>query len=135
MDISDEGVAAAERRMRERVARYPRAIGARYDRRRGRIVVRLDTGVELTFAPRLAQGLADGAPDQLARIEITPLGDGLHWPDLDADLFVPSLLEGTFGSKAWTARRAETSGAHRRSRRTSMTAQPEDKPRSTTRSA
>jgi hypothetical protein len=40
---------------------------------------------------------------QLSRIEITPSGLGLHFPELDADLYIPGLLGGVFGSKAWMA--------------------------------
>ena len=30
--------------------------------------------------------------------EIMPTGLGLHWPKLDADLCLPALLQGVFGS-------------------------------------
>jgi hypothetical protein len=30
-----------------------------------------------------------------------PHGLGLHWSQLDADLYVPALIEGTFGSRRW----------------------------------
>ncbi|WP_352509685.1 MULTISPECIES: DUF2442 domain-containing protein [unclassified Mesorhizobium] len=30
---------------------------------------------------------------------ISPTGLGLHWPQLDADVDVPALLQGVFGSK------------------------------------
>jgi hypothetical protein len=32
---------------------------------------------------------------------VTPGGEGLHFPVLDADFGVPGLLAGVFGSKAW----------------------------------
>jgi hypothetical protein len=85
------------------------AVSARYDRRRSRVVVTLNTGVELAFPTRLAEGLADASPDDLSDIEISPAGLGLHWPRLDADLYVPALLQGVFGSKSWMARQL---GAH-----------------------
>jgi hypothetical protein len=28
---------------------------------------------------------------------------GLHFPELDADLYVPALLDGLFGSRRWIA--------------------------------
>ncbi|MGU3495224.1 DUF2442 domain-containing protein [Xanthobacteraceae bacterium A53D] len=92
-----------------------RAVRARYDRRRGRVVIALDTGVELTFPAALAEGLADADADALAEIEITPTGLGLHWPKLDADLYVPALLEGVFGTKRWMAREMGASGGRVRS--------------------
>ncbi len=91
------------------------AIAARYDRRRARVVVSLKTGVEVTFPPQLAEGLADAAPDDLAKIEISPGGLGLHWPKLDADLYVPGLLTGAFGSKCWMAAQLGAAGGSARS--------------------
>jgi hypothetical protein len=37
------------------------------------------------------------------RIEITPSGLGIHFPKLDADLYLPALLEGFLGSRRWIA--------------------------------
>ena len=51
----------------------------------------------------MAEGLADAKPADLAIIEITPAGLGLHWPKLDADLYLPALLEGVCGSPRWMA--------------------------------
>jgi hypothetical protein len=43
------------------------------------------------------------SPEDLAEIEGTPSGDGLHWEKLDADFSVPALLAGVFGTAAWMA--------------------------------
>ncbi len=104
MDISDAEIERAEHRMRDRLAATPHAVSARYDRRISRIVVALSNGLGLAFPPHLAEGLADAKPVDLAVIEITPTGLGLHWPRLDADLYLPALLEGIFGSPRWMAR-------------------------------
>jgi hypothetical protein len=45
--------------------------------------------------------LEDATPRQLAEVEVTPSGYGLHWESLDVDLGVPELVAGLFGSKAW----------------------------------
>jgi hypothetical protein len=79
------------------------ALSARYDRRRSRVVVELSTGVEVTFPTALAEGLRDAAPGDLAEIEVSPTGLGLHWPRLDADLYVPAILQGVLGSGRWMA--------------------------------
>lgn len=89
------------------------AVGARYDRSRGRVVVRLNTGVEVHVPTRLAQGLAGAPAEALADIRITPGGIGLHWAQLDADLHVPSLLKGHLGSEAWEARQSGAAGPRR----------------------
>ena len=49
----------------------PKAACARYDRRAARVVVSLDTGLELAFPPRLAEGLGHARPDDLTDIEIS----------------------------------------------------------------
>ena len=103
MAITEHELKQAEKRMAA-VREAGHAVSARYDRRRSRGVVALNTGVELAFPTRLAEGLADASPDNLADIEISPAGLGLHWPRLDADLYVPALLQGVFGSKSWMAR-------------------------------
>jgi hypothetical protein len=89
----------------EMLVAFPHAVSARYDRRIGRIVVRLSTGLEIAFSPRDAQGLEKATWKQLQSIEIDPPKFGLHFPALDADLYLPALLEGFFGSKRWTAAR------------------------------
>jgi hypothetical protein len=116
MTITDEDRIAAEARMKAELKNQPKAVRARYDRRVSRIVVSLDNGLELAFPPRLAQGLEHATPAELSVIEISPLGDGLHWPALDADLYVPALLQGVFGSKSWMARHLGAAGGRARSR-------------------
>ncbi|HLF83887.1 MAG TPA: DUF2442 domain-containing protein [Blastocatellia bacterium] len=37
-------------------------------------------------------------------MQVTPSGAGLRWPNLDADLSLPNLLAGEFGSKSWMAK-------------------------------
>jgi Protein of unknown function (DUF2442) len=105
----------ATRRAAERREKEPVAVAARYDRRRGRIVVGLDTGIELAFPPHIAQGLEAAKPADLTDIEISPSGFGIHFPKLDAHLYLPSLMQGIFGSKAWMAAQLGASGGRARS--------------------
>ena len=92
----------------------PRALAVRYDEGRDRIVVELSTGAEIAFAPRDAQGLEAATPEALAEIAIDPPGFGLHFPKLDADLYLPTLLEGLLGAKAWAASRMAQAGGEAR---------------------
>ncbi len=115
MEISDAAIEQAERRMATRQAEAARAVAARYDRRVARVMVTLSNGLELAFPPQLAEGLAGAKPADLAVIEITPSGLGLHWPNLDADLYLPSLLQGIFGSPRWMAGLMGRSGGLARS--------------------
>jgi hypothetical protein len=113
MAITESDLERAEKRMAV-LRDSGHAVSARYDRRRSRLVVELSTGVELTFPTRLAEGLTGASPDSLADIEISPAGLGLHWPGLDADLYVPALLQGVFGSKSWMARQLGAEGGRSR---------------------
>lgn len=112
--ITDKEFKQAQKRMsKEREHGY--AIKARYDRRTKRIVVRLDSGLDLGFPPEKAEGLRDATPESLSEIQITPSGLGLHWPKLDADLYLPALMEGVFGSRTWMASRMGAAGGKARS--------------------
>jgi hypothetical protein len=91
----------ANQRASALLARTPKAIAARYDRRDGRIVIDLSSGISIALKPHDAQGLEHANAIQLAKIEISPSGLGLRFPALDADLYLPSLLEGFLGSKRW----------------------------------
>lgn len=86
-----------------RLRQTPCATNAHYERKRDRVVIGLNTGIEVAFRPRDAQGLERAKPDQLDTIEISPSGLGIHFPKLDADIYLPALLEGFLGSKRWIA--------------------------------
>ncbi len=106
----------ATNRAGRRKAGGPTALSARYDRDTDRVVVELSTGLDVAFPPRLAQGLRRAKPADLDTIEITPSGFGLHFPKLDADLYLPALLEGLFGSRRWMAARFGARGGRARSK-------------------
>ncbi|MGZ8362248.1 MAG: DUF2442 domain-containing protein [Caulobacteraceae bacterium] len=91
----------------------PRAVEAHYDARSGRIVVRLSTGLDIGFDPRSAQGLETAGVDDLREVEITPSGLGLHFPRADADIYLPALIDGHFGSKAWERRVSRVEASRR----------------------
>jgi len=109
MAVTEKGFAEAEARM-QALRQAGHAVAARYDRRTSRVVVRLNTGLELAFPPALAEDLAGAAPADLAEIQISPAGLGLHWPKLDADLYIPALLQGVFGSRRWMAAQLGAAG-------------------------
>ena len=79
----------------------PVAVAARY--RAGMILIELSSGVEVRFPVRLVEGLENGNPKDLSEIKIEARGLGLHWPRLDVDLYVPSLLRGVLGTRKWMA--------------------------------
>lgn len=112
----DEQFKRANQRAGELQASVPRALSARYDRRSGRIVIRLSSGLEVGFLPESAEGLGKASAAQLGKIEISPSGYGIHFPKLDADLYLPALLEGVYGSRRWMAARLGRLGGLSRSR-------------------
>lgn len=108
---SDRQIAAAEARGRDLLESEPHATAARYDVRSGRVVVELSNGATFAFPPRLAQDLDGASPAALAEVEIIGAGFGLHWPGLDADLALPAMLAGRFGTKAWMSELARRAGS------------------------
>jgi hypothetical protein len=79
----------------------PRALAARYDAATRRIVVDLTNGCTFIFPADRGQGLEGASDAELAQVDVLPGGEALHWEQLDADLGVPQLIAGIFGSKLW----------------------------------
>jgi len=113
--IAKEEFEAANLRAATVLAKTPTAVAARYDRRADRVVIDLSSHLTISFKPQDAQGLEQGKPAQLAAIEISPSGLGLHFPKLDADLYLPALLEGFLGSRRWMAAQLGKAGGQARS--------------------
>jgi len=110
MSITDAVVQAANHRATAKKTAFPAVVSVRYDRRVARIVIALASGLELAFSPKHAQGLENAHPADLLDAEITPSGLGVHVPRLDADLYLPALLEGFLGSKRWMAEIGKVGG-------------------------
>lgn len=81
--------------------REPRAKRACFNPVDNTIEIELKTGVRASFPVHLLQGLQGATSEQLAEVEVSPSGYGLHWESLDADLAVPALMAQFFGSRAW----------------------------------
>jgi hypothetical protein len=102
--LTDAQIDAAEARGREIMRREPRATGARYDAVSGRVVIDLANGCTYAFPAALAEDLQGASEQALAEVQVEGAGFDLHWPALDVDLYVPALVAGIFGTKAWMAR-------------------------------
>jgi len=102
---SHDNFEEANQRAKDMQARIPRAVSAHYDHKTERIVIHLSSKLIVSFLPGDVEGLEGARPSQLNKIEISPSGFGIHFPALDADLYVPGLLEGFLGSKTWLASR------------------------------
>ena len=92
---------AANQRGQETLAAGPLAESAYYDQPTGKVVVELNNGVGLHIPPALIQGMENATPADMAEIVIGGHGIGLHFPRLDADLYVPALARGVLGTSAW----------------------------------
>jgi hypothetical protein len=103
MRVTRNEFEAAKRRAEARLRKTPCATNVHYERKRDRLVIGLSTGIEVAFRPSDAQGLEHAKPQQLDAIEISPSGLGIHFPKLDADIYLPALLEGFLGSRRWMA--------------------------------
>ncbi|HEY6292437.1 MAG TPA: DUF2442 domain-containing protein [Terriglobia bacterium] len=95
----------ANQRARRLQLSIPKAVSAHYDRKNRRVVIGLSSNVEVGFSPHDAQGLESARPSQLEEIEVSPSGFGIHFPRLDADLYLPAILQGVLGSRKWMASR------------------------------
>ncbi|HMF78791.1 MAG TPA: DUF2442 domain-containing protein [Bryobacteraceae bacterium] len=116
MGYPKQEIEAANERAATRLAKTPIATAARYDRRLGRLFIDLSSGLSIAFRPKDAQGLESVKPEQLTKIEISPSGLGLHFPAIDADLYLPALLEGFLGSRRWMAAQLGKTGGGATSR-------------------
>jgi hypothetical protein len=99
--------AAAERRAGRR------AVSAHYDRLSGRIVMEITNGYLFGFPAKSSPYLAKATPTQLAAVEVSPGGSGLHWEELDVDLSVPGLLLSSLGRKEKLSELARIAGESR----------------------
>ena len=97
----------------------------------GQVCVRLEDGRELRFPAAKNRRLRNATPEQLGNIEIICNGTGLHWPDLDEDLSVDSLIAGRpsgenpLSLKSWLeTRKASTKRARNQAGPRSYTAKP-----------
>lgn len=105
-ELTDREIDAALERGRRLRSREPRASGARFDPRSGKITLDLTNGCTFVFPARLVEGLAVASDEDIAAVELLPQGRGLHWEGPDVDISVPGLVNGIFGTRSHMARLA-----------------------------
>ncbi len=106
----EEQLTEAKRQTRIADAMEPRAQKATYDKSTNRIIVSLSNGADFGFSASSVPELATASPKEIAQIEISPSGRTLRWKALDADLSLPGLMMGVFGSKLWMAQLGQKGG-------------------------
>lgn len=77
------------------------------------LVLKLSDGRRHVIPREDLQGLQSARKEQVAKVEIVGGGTGLHWPELDADLYVPALLRGIYGNQKWMAEIGRRGGVAR----------------------
>lgn len=105
----------ADAAARDRRAHFPHVTGSHYSPELDRLVIELSSGLGLLVTYRDVQGLERATPEDLRQVEISPSGFGLHFPRLDADLYVPALIKGRLGSAAYMAATLGAEGGRARS--------------------
>jgi hypothetical protein len=81
----------------------PTASSARYDRKSERVIVELANGCAYAFPADFVEDLQGASERELADVIVDGAGFNLNWPALDVDLYVPALVSGIFGTRAWMA--------------------------------
>lgn len=98
VDVTENELAAADACGMIEFETKPHAASAHYDRQTGLLTLSLYNGCSFSFPPRQLQGLESATDDELAQVELSFTGYGVHWDTLDADFTVPGLLAGSFGT-------------------------------------
>src|SRR5690606_36618555 len=110
MAITNRQMKAARTRAQELKTHVPQATGATYNPDTGLVCIRLSNGIVIGLPAAQTQGLETASTKDLSAIRISPSGYGLHFPVLNADIYLPALLEDIFGTKAWMAERGRKGG-------------------------
>lgn len=93
MSITKRKFEEANRRGKEMLAKYPAAVAVHYDYSLARLIVALSNGERIAVAPQTIRGLEQARPEDFMDAQISPYGQGIHFPAIDADIYVPALLD------------------------------------------
>lgn len=105
-----EQIEKAKERTRLADAEEPRAVSVYFDESADRVTVELSNGTDFRFSPSAIEELAGASSQEISQVEISPSGRTLRWKNLDADLSLPSMMVGIFGTKLWMAQLGRAGG-------------------------
>ena len=74
------------------------------------LIVGLSNGRRLVLPVEDVQGLSKATHEQIQNYELLGRGTGIHFPELDVDLYVPALIEGVYGNRRWMAQLGRKGG-------------------------
>lgn len=106
----DKQIEAARKAGKRAERSEPVARRARYNPQSRELEVELRDGRSVSVSVDLIEGLQGASDEALSQIELTPAGTGLHWEALDADVSVPFLVKGVYGTRAWMAQLGQRGG-------------------------
>jgi hypothetical protein len=104
LNASDRERFVAARALGNSQARDASAVvRATYDRAVDAVRLVFRGGGSMSIPRRLVPGLARQPVSKLRRIAVSPAGDALRWPSIDADVYIPGLVEQAFGQRLFAA--------------------------------
>jgi hypothetical protein len=92
-----------EARKRDRIEsrKEAEAISVKADRRGEFIQLLFKDGFAITFPSSYIKELQAANPREITGVKLSPDGEAIYWPDLDAHYTISGLLAGRFGNEAW----------------------------------
>jgi hypothetical protein len=75
------------------------------------LILKLNDGHRHMIPREELQGLQSATKEQIRQVEILGKGTGLHWPALNLDYYVPSLLRRIYGNRKWMAEIGRSGGS------------------------
>src|ERR671937_2986546 len=112
-----ERYARARARVNARVSDPSAVVDARYNSNADSIEMRFPGGGLMLIPRSIVPGLKRASASNLEPVVFSPAGDALSWPSLDVDVYVPGLVERTFGSRLFAASKGRRGGRRRPKRR------------------
>lgn len=77
------------------------------------LIIGLSNHRRLVLPVEDLQGLEHATHEQLTNYELVGRGTGVSFPALDADFYVPALIEGVYGTRRWMAELGKKGGGAR----------------------
>lgn len=77
------------------------------------LIIALSNHRRLVLPVEDLQGLEHATHEQLKNYELVGRGTGISFPALDADFYVPALIEGVYGTRRWMAALGKKGGVAR----------------------
>ena len=104
---------AARARGTTRVLDPSAIVDAHYDRGSDAVWLVFRGGGSMTIPRRFIPGLEGRSVSVLESVSVSPAGDALRWDSLDADVFLPGLVEQAFGQRLFAAAAGRLGGRRR----------------------